>query len=434
MSTAVFFTIRLGLLKRLLVCWFGIFFAFFPLFFLANCSFLLLDESSQANISFDKSSALLLVIDGSLEASLRPSLDQYEADLLANRFHVYNYTWNGGTAEDLKAVLSNYFQTHQIDGAFLIGNLPTSWYEMVAFESAEEFPCDLYFMDLDSSWQDQDMNGIYDKHSPLFLDIYTSRIMGSSEELIKYFDKVHRFRKGTFSLAASAYIFKDDDWAFYNQGYAFGLDQIYKTINFCERIDDTIKPTYVSTLTNGGAEYVYQWIHSHPSALCVEYNHDYQYIDIRDINRYNFKGNFYNLFDCSASRFTQENIAMTYLTQTDYALATLGSTKVGGNYYPLSFNITLSKGGTWGDAFKVWYNYYGVSDDSWFLGMMILGDPLLKVSLKSDPFQVFRSLSPLPAPGPDEKKVLEEKMKKDRKISGSQGFLEYKAKNSCFFK
>jgi len=49
------------------------------------------------------------------------------------------------------------------------------------------------------------------------------------------------------------------------------------------------------------------------------------------------------------------------------------------NYYPLEFHRTLAAGSSWGNAFKSWYNYYGKSDDSWFLGMVILGDPALKI-------------------------------------------------------
>ena len=88
---------------------------------------------------------------------------------------------------------------------------------------------------------------------------------------------------------------------------------------------------------------------------------------------------FYNLFNCSASRFTDEHIAMTYLTKTDYGLATTGTTKPGGNYYPKAFHHLLAQGNTWGEAFRGWYNNFGVTDDKWFLGMVILGDPMLTI-------------------------------------------------------
>jgi hypothetical protein len=165
----------------------------------------------------------------------------------------------------------------------------------------------------------------------------------------------------------------------------------------------------------------------------VEFNNDYQYIDIRDIGSLNFKGLFFNLFDCSASRFTQDNIAMTYLAKTDYALATIGSTKVGGNYYPLSFNTTLSRHGTWGDAFKVWYNHYGITDDSWFLGMMILGDPALTVSVKAQSFELFSSASTVIAPTAEEIDGLKKKFIEFSASSASEGFNEYKERNPQFY-
>ncbi|MDJ0764525.1 MAG: hypothetical protein QNJ97_16225 [Myxococcota bacterium] len=71
---------------------------------------------------------------------------------------------------------------------------------------------------------------------------------------------------------------------------------------------------------------------------------------------------------------------MTYLLDTGYGLATVGSTKVGGMHSGHSFHQYLAQGKTWGQAFRLWYNNYGKFDDGWFLGMGIYGDPLLKVS------------------------------------------------------
>ncbi len=95
------------------------------------------------------------------------------------------------------------------------------------------------------------------------------------------------------------------------------------------------------------------------------------------------------MFNCKGARFTGDNLGMTYLIDTDTGLAVTGSTKVGGNYYPLEFHRTLTVGSNWGNAFKSWYNYYGKKDDEWFLGMVILGDP----SLYLKDIQVDRSLS-----------------------------------------
>jgi hypothetical protein len=69
--------------------------------------------------------------------------------------------------------------------------------------------------------------------------------------------------------------------------------------------------------------------------------------------------------------------------RTDYGLAVQGSTKVGGNYHPQAFHHALAKGARWGDAHLCWYNECGVKDDRWFMGMVILGDPMLTVACRT---------------------------------------------------
>ncbi len=53
-------------------------------------------------------------------------------------------------------------------------------------------------MDLDATWTDSDNNGIYDGHSSLNLSIYVSRMNGSLDEIIGYFNKLHNYRSGNY--------------------------------------------------------------------------------------------------------------------------------------------------------------------------------------------------------------------------------------------
>ena len=74
----------------------------------------------------------------------------------------------------------------------------------------EEFPIDLYFMDLDGTWGDSDNDGLYDSHGgELLADIYVARLIASNlqyhggEEvalMTNYFDKNHRYRAGSLRL------------------------------------------------------------------------------------------------------------------------------------------------------------------------------------------------------------------------------------------
>jgi hypothetical protein len=164
----------------------------------------------------------------------------------------------------------------------------------------------------------------------------------------------------------------------------------------------TTKSAYLDKLQSQSAEFINQWIHSTPSTLCVLENGLYKNINTQDVKTYNFKGLFYDLYDCSAARFTEKNLGMSYLMSTDCALAILGSTKIGGSYRSLAFYDVLAKKGTWGDAYRNWYNYFGKSSDKWFLGMVILGDPALRVSARGP---VYRFIDPSLPAEPDAAKL-----------------------------
>ncbi len=396
-------------------------------FFFSSCSVLMLSDENDfvGDIIFNKSDKGLIVVEEGLYWPLMSKFDVYLSGLADEGFIISLHVWEGGTAEELRNLLGSFYSINKIDGAFLIGDLPTVWYEMYTFNYTEEFPCDLYLMDFSSAWTDTDGNGIFDSHSSLDIDIYTSRIIGTEQEISSYLDKAGLFRAGQMNIGTGAYIFKDDDWSDYRSGSDFGLDDIYNTVIIDEYIPDTVRPTYVSSLTENSAEYVYQWIHSSPSLLCIENNGAYEYINTNDIWNINFKGNFYNLFNCSASRFTQNNLAMSYLMKTDYALATMGSTKVGGNYHPQIFHNVLSNNGTWGDAYKEWYNLYGAANDKWFLGMMILGDPFLQVTTMAPEYRLI-GRAPEIEPGPEDIEKLTDKFLMYSTEFRSEGYDEYK--------
>jgi hypothetical protein len=392
---------------------------------------LLLDEEFP-DIAVECTNKELVVVESALYPSLESSIDLYMEDLNGEGRTVYLYVWEGGSSTGLKEVIENFYTENDIGGALLVGNLPTVWYEQNGFEGHEEFPCDLYYMDFDSTWQDKDSDGILDYHSKLDLEIFISRVEGTELELMRYFDKLHAFRTGQLEADQEAYVFKDDSWIDFKPGSDFGLSRIFSSIIINERKENTEKANYVSKLTGSGAEYVYQWIHAFPPLLVVEGKDSWEYIHTSDIISDNMKGMFYNLFNCSAARFTEDNLGMTYLMKTDYGLATTGSTKIGGNYYPNAFHYVLSENGTWGDAFKEWYNYVGVKDDKWFLGMIILGDPMLVLS--GDSQKGLKALTEgMAPPGPFEIDELNRQIVKFGYEYSGGSFEEYKSQNPQFF-
>lgn len=321
---------------------------------------------------------ILIVVNQSILTSISEQLAIYSDDIISEggtvEIRPFLYT---DTVENLKLLILSHRET--INGVLLIGNLPTAWYEQNAFGVNEIFPIELYLMDLDAVWNDKNNNRIYDSHSPLKLSIYTSRITGTIDELNGYFSKIHNYRTGNYEYLGGAFIFKDDDWFNTYRGSNFGLDLMYSQVKIFENSAETQKENYLHRLSNNGADYVYQWIHSTPSSLYINHNGSYSIVRNYDISANNIRGRFLNMFNCKGARYTQTNLAMTYLMNTETGIAVTGSTKVGGNYFPLEFHRTLTLGSSWGNAFKSWYNYFGSKNDEWFLGMTILGDPTITI-------------------------------------------------------
>ena len=337
---------------------------------------MMLDEPPPA--AETSQSRILLIVDQSMLTAVSDKLTQYSDDIFAEGGSVEIRPFpSEGSAVDLKDLIKSNRST--IDGVFLVGNLPSALYEQTAFGKHEEFPIDLFLMDLDANWIDENKNGIYDGHSPLNLTIFASRINGTTEEINNYFTRLHNHRSGSYEYLGGAFIFKDDDWFDTYSESSFGLERLYDSIRINDNVENTAKDNYIYSLSTEGADYVYQWIHATPNALYFNSYDNYDSFRYSDISPNNIRSRFLNMFNCKGARFTQNNIAMTYLTDTETGIAITGSTKVGGNYYPLEFHRTLTLGSNWGNAFKSWYNYYGKNNDEWFLGMVILGDPSIKI-------------------------------------------------------
>ena len=341
-----------------------------------SCSMMMMDEPPPpADTSPAK---LLLVVDQSMLTGLSNKLAQYSEDIVSEGGTVEIRPFSkDDSVESLKSLIK--MNRNTIDGAFLVGDLPTAWFEQHAFGKNEQFPFDLFLMDLDATWTDSNNNGVYDGHSPFNLSIYVSRMNGSMDEISTYFDKLHNYRSGSYEYLGGAFIFKDEDWFNTYRGSSFGLDRLYENVKINENSSETLKDNYLYRLSYTGADYVYQWIHASATSLYINNAGTYSTVRYADIGTNNMKGRFLNMFNCKGTRYTQSNLGMTYLSDTDTGLAVTGSTKVGGNYYPLEFHRTLTVGSSWGNAFKSWYNYYGKKDDKWFLGMVILGDPSLHI-------------------------------------------------------
>lgn len=375
---------------------------------------------------------MLVVIEARLIEPLTDNLIEYFQDLEAEGVLVALVPWYEGNVDDLRDLLRGAHQKFDLSGAWLLGELPAAWYEQHAFDRDEEFPFDIYLMDLDATWEDSDGDAIFDGHSEIKADIFVSRLQGSEEELKSYFTKLHSYRKNGTFFKQSAHIFKDDDWSEFKPGKTWGLENLYTEVDAIESTTESTKESYVQRLTGSGAEYVYQWIHANAKTLIFSGEGGGR-LTVDDIAEKNLKGVFYNLFDCSAARFTQKNLAMTYLTETDYGLATIGSTKAGGVYTPEIFHEQLADGYTWGEAYLEWYNEKGQKDDEWYLGIVVFGDPML--TLRNSKLQLLeQTRNAEEVVSAHEMEMLTATMKARVDTMAFDTFAEYRTMNPAFFR
>lgn len=341
--------------------------------------------------------ALLVVVESSLYEALQPSLEQYTDTMALERFVIRVESWAPGEVDELKALIFEQVDLNGIEGALLIGELPTAWYEQEAFGVVEDFPMDIYLQDRDAIWVDQNNDGLYDWHTDLELDIYTARLNGTTKRLQDYFERAIRYRREGSLVDSSAFIFFDDDWSWVDLSDAARLNELYSRVDIIQDVMDSNLDDYLEKLTGDGAEFVYQWVHAAPKHMhfAERVNGGEPYItrlSAAEVIEYNLKASFVNMCNCWGARFTEENLAEAFTVGTDYGLAVIGSTKVGHVRDPRSFHGNLANGMRWGEAYKTWFNEEGEGSDQWHLGLVIMGDPLLTVpgkSLPPDPEKVF---------------------------------------------
>ncbi|MFH2096765.1 MAG: hypothetical protein ABIJ16_13735 [Bacteroidota bacterium] len=376
----------------------------------------------------------LVIVEDGIYSGIKSKLNTYLNDVKIGDSTALIIRWNTGGVDALRDSIKKYYDSYHITNVFLVGDLPVAWYEMEAavnFDDYEEFPSDLYLMDPHATFTDADANGKFDHHSGLDLKVGVGRIIGTETEIKEYFDRNHLYRTGGSLTSPTAYLFIDDDW---NDWYSnnFNIGNIYSQIDICLSLNETTRQAYIDKLKNGGAEYVHQMIHSYPSSLAIYHQGTSEHVSTSDIRANNFKASFFNMFNCSGARFTEESLGMTNVLGTDFGLAIMGTTKTGGNYDPGYFNQALANNYSWGEAFIYWYNSKsGIIAEKWTMGLCLLGDPMLRISPTT---QKIMSAMVLPEITPERLIELEEYGKKMQTENCNKTFAEYKNAHPQYYR
>ncbi len=354
---------------------------------------------------------LLIVVNTSLYPQIMSDLDGYIKDL-EDEGHTPSVVTcddvqSPEACDSLKSLLATQY-AQGLQGAVFIGDLPIAWYHMLddfngdsIFEDYEEFPCDLYYMDLDGEWLDTlrwngfsfepGSDSIFDVHrGEVMPEIWVGRLMpspiGDEDSLMhNYFVKDSIYRDGGFGLPKRALAFVDDDWVWWAGEWSANIGLAYSEVMTVADSESTIADNYRTRLGQG-----YEWIsvfaHSWPGGHGFKYNvSDWTWFYSYEVPVIDPQANFYNLFACSNARYIEtENMGGMNIFSPTYGLGALGTTKTGSMLNFDEFYYPLGKGATLGEAFRDWFitrglDGYQTSEMSWFYGMALLGDPTLRV-------------------------------------------------------
>ncbi|MFH2001143.1 MAG: C25 family cysteine peptidase [Planctomycetota bacterium] len=170
-----------------------------------------------------------VLVDEALFSEIASSLDQYRKDLARENQHAFIETVTGGTPAEIKAWIQEQHESGS-RSIFLVGDVTAAWAEV----SGSQFPCDLYYMDLDGLWEDTNSDGIFDVHEAGSGDqgpemavarLYAHTLNYDTEANLvnQYFAKAHAYRSGTLTQPWRGLEYIDKDW--YSMDVC--LDRVY---------------------------------------------------------------------------------------------------------------------------------------------------------------------------------------------------------------
>lgn len=360
---------------------------------------------------------ICLVVESSLYASIQAGIGQFTSDLQAAGYDVVVYQHNGGTPTDLRAYLKSlYDEPAGLVGAQLIGDIPYIVYELTQNwgygDEFETFPCDLFYMDLDGTWADNQSTGSYQagrydtRGGDKSLEIWVSRLKtsnlpsigGEAALLNTYFQKAHDFRYRNQPVTAQQVIYNDDDWANMATGDTSDLSQVWPSnaITSYSAGGTTTTTHYQSTVMTPPLEHAF--VRSHGSAHGHGFynaSHQYQWISASTYQTMDPPALVYSFYVCSGSDYTaSDNLAGTSVFNPECGLFAWGSTKTGGMWAQSPFYSALDQGESYGEAFRQWYNnlenhsYYTNLAPRWWYGMVLIGDATLRPTSRMRMYEV----------------------------------------------
>ncbi|MBN1755068.1 choice-of-anchor J domain-containing protein [bacterium] len=363
---------------------------------------------------FPDSGRIAIIVHTDIYGSLDDELETLAVDLLLEDFSTIIYEYSSGSAEALRDSLIAWFNhDDSLTGAIFIGDIPYVIFEMMqewdnnpgVFEY-DDFPCDIFFMDMDGTWEDtleNEMvhadNGKYDtwNDDSMFIEIWVSRIRTDNlteltgtqlSRIQNYLARNRAYRHGTFGLDRTAsLVYNDDEWA-----YMTDSDQRHLELGFGLGTVITVDEPETTTAEHYRTTHLPEPYHhlltrSHGSAT----SHGYYENDRTDLNfvtsatyrEVDPPTLFYSFYVCAAADYTYDN----YLCGTAVfnpeasGLLAWSSTKMGGIWNEELFYREFGKprNKCFGNAFVTWFSEKGASNPRYYYGLTLIGDASLHV-------------------------------------------------------
>ncbi len=369
-----------------------------------------------------------IIVENALYGDIGSSLTEYQTDLASKGYGSITSLVDGGTPEDLRTYLIGLYGAPEgLVGVVFVGNVPYIIYELMQdWDGAggdpaeyEDFPCDLFFMDMDGDWYDNGAggtvgagNGKYDVWDDPAdeIEIWAGRMrvdtlpqLGDPEDVLNnYFLKNHSYRTGTMPAQADpaqGLIYVDDDWGNMVGDYhgdAWCMRQVYGTGNVTSVFDLDSNPGNDATASDYKTNHLplnYQMAflrsHGYPGGhgFYEDYRNTFGWVTTSNYRAIDPPALFYSMFVCSGCDYTAEYggyasyVGGTAAFNQDAGLVSWGSAKTGGMWNDEDFYSVLAEPNAFGPAFVNWFNAshaaYAEYAPRWWYGMVLIGDPTL---------------------------------------------------------
>lgn len=355
---------------------------------------------SQIAITFSVAQPAALVriiVHHNIFSSIKPQIDQYVEDIERDGLETALQEYVAESPEDIRSTLASEYPRGLI-GCLLVGDVPSAWYEMdVSYPlqpqvTHQEFPLDLFYMDLNGIWKDTDGDGKYDQHTgDRAPEIWVGRLKasGMAEDevslLKNYFSKNHAYRSGRLKLPERALIYVDDFWAHMASEYSSAVSTVFLNRTIVNDRLHTNPKDYLNRLKEGWT-LVHLFVHGGSTSHHFYVNNEDSEGDVTsmDVRQNGPRAFFYILISCWNARYTDRDyMGGWYIFSKSYGLLAISSTKPG-DMQQFSRFYSICRDRNVGTAFRVWFADRIRDEDAgneytkkYFYGIITLGDPTL---------------------------------------------------------